>query len=143
MNPFETKGYIEKNGELVRIQAAAEPQAGVEPVGSPQCHFEPRPSTDEQRLNKTEKAFLRHLRRLNPPYLGIQNITLKLGDDCRYTPDLNHINENGRLVFIEIKGWMRDDALVKLKVAARTFPLFDFVLVRKTGTGWSITAVKP
>jgi hypothetical protein len=117
-------------------------------------NFEQSKSTDEAKLNKTEKAFLAYLRLLNPPYIGVQNITLKLGDDLRYTPDFNSINENGRFVFWETKGpklnskgnptgIFKDDARVKLLTAARQFRMFDFYLVRKNGTGWDINQVKP
>jgi len=73
----------------------------------------------------------------------IQNITLKLGDDCRYTPEFNYVDEKGRFTIVEVKGFMRDDAQVKLKVAARLFRRFNFVLVKKKGTGWDISEVKP
>jgi hypothetical protein len=49
----------------------------------------------------------------------------------------------GRFTIVEVKGFMRDDAQVKLKVAARLFRRFDFVLVKKKGTGWDISEVKP
>jgi len=100
-------------------------------------------NTDEQKLNKTEKAYLAYLRVLNPPYLGIQNITLKLADDTRYTCDFNWKNEDGRIVFDEVKGFMRDDAKVKIKVAARLYRFFTFRIVRKTKTGWDIEDVNP
>ena len=100
-------------------------------------------STDEQKLNKTEKAYLCELRRLGSPWVGIQNITLKLGDDCRFTPDFSYISVNGELVFVDVKGFCRDDALVKLKTAARQYPLFRFVIIKKTKCGWEETQIKP
>lgn len=51
-----------------------------------------------------------------------EKITLKLADDCRYTPDFAIVENDGRLVFEEIKGFWRDDAKVKIKVAAAQFP---------------------
>jgi hypothetical protein len=109
-------------------------------------------STDEQKLNKTERAYLAHLRSIGYDWIGIQCITLKLGDDCRYTPDLWTIESQdsnmpmarGRLVAREVKGFMRDDALVKIKVAARMFPFVVFVLVRRQKSGgWDTQIVKP
>jgi hypothetical protein len=93
-------------------------------------------STDEKKLNKLEKAWLRELRRLNPPWIGIQCVTLKLADDCRYTPDFPTIDPNGLIVFYETKGFMRDDAAVKIKVAARLFRWAKFVLVTKEKGQW-------
>jgi hypothetical protein len=67
-------------------------------------------------------------------------ITLKLADGVRYTPDFTVLTIGPRLEFHEVKGYMRDDARVKLKVAAAMFP-FKFLLVRKSGRGWEITEV--
>jgi hypothetical protein len=136
LNPFAGKGYREVNGELVRSDLETIAKAFAE------TDFSITPSTDEQKLNRTERAYLSHLRMLYTE-AGIQDVTLKLGDDCRYTPDFRTIDENGRFVFHEVKGFMRDDAQVKLKTAARKFLMFTFVLVRKNGAGWDITTVKP
>lgn len=101
------------------------------------------PSTDERKLNKTERAYLDYLRALNPQWLGIQNITLKLGYDTRYTPDFFGIDTLGVIHAREVKGFWRDDAKVKIKVAARLFPWIKFTVAMKTKTGWSHTEVKP
>jgi len=106
--------------------------------------FAVRPITDAAKLNKTEQARLWHLQALKVPALGIQAITLKLGDDCRFTPDFNYIGENGEMVFEDVKGFQRDDALVKIKVAARTYTWARFLIVKKDGkVGWEITEIKP
>lgn len=60
-------------------------------------------------------------------------MTFRLGDDCRYTPDFMAIKDN-ELIAYEIKGFMRDDALVKIKVASRLFGFIRFVLVTREGT---------
>lgn len=102
-----------------------------------------RPNTDEKKLNKTEAARLAHLRALKLPAIGIQNHTLKLADDCRFTPDFNYIDENGVLTFEDVKGFQREDALLKIKFAARTFTHFRFLIVKKDGrVGWEVTEVK-
>jgi hypothetical protein len=48
----------------------------------------------------------------------------------RYTPDFFVVNADGEIEFHETKGFMRDDARVKLKCAAEQYP-FRFVLVTK------------
>jgi hypothetical protein len=101
------------------------------------------PSTDEAKLNKTEKLFLARLRMLDYPWIGVQSITLKLGDDCRYTPDFSVIDQNGHFIIYETKGHMRDDAKVKLQVAARDFPMFKFIVVKLVNNQWEETPVKP
>jgi hypothetical protein len=101
------------------------------------------PSTDEKKLNKTEKAFLNVLRSRGLQWIGIQNITLKLADDTRYTPDFFYIHD-GKLNANEVKGFFRDDAKVKIKVAARLFPWIRFTLVFKgKGSAWEYREVKP
>jgi hypothetical protein len=104
--------------------------------------FKIRKNTDEEKLNKTEKAYLAYLRGLNPQWLGIQNLTLKLGDDTRYTPDFVAIDSTGVFHAREVKGFFRDDAKVKIKVAARQFPWIRFTLAFKNGSGWKHEEVK-
>ena len=72
-------------------------------------------------------------------------VTLKLAPDTRYTPDFMVVNADSEIEFHEVKGFMEDDAWVKLKVAAERFPEFHFVLIRrkakKDGGGWDIKRV--
>lgn len=72
-------------------------------------------------------------------------ITLKLADDCRYTPDFLVMLADHSLECHETKGFMRDDAQIKLKLAAQTFP-FRFLLckkqTKKQGGQWVITEAK-
>lgn len=103
------------------------------------------------KLNKTEAAFEAYLKARYDHedwVLGSQNITLQLGNGVRYTPDFNAFSRRGdmRPMFWEVKGHMRDDAAVKLKVAAALYPQFDFALVKKhgkTALGWRIEEVLP
>jgi hypothetical protein len=104
--------------------------------------FEIKPSTDEAKLNKTEKAWLEELRRRGVVNIGIQDVTFKLGADLRYTPDFNALI-NGRWVYWEVKGFMRDDARVKLLAAARKYRHLDFVLVTREKGHWIETEVRP
>jgi hypothetical protein len=71
-----------------------------------------------------------------------QGITLKLGDDCRYTPDYLVVRDDWTCELHEVKGFMRDDSLVKLKVCARMYP-FRVLVVRKTTAGFERTPVAP
>ena len=67
-------------------------------------------------------------------------ITLRLGPDCRYTPDFLVVPWGWPVVPLElheVKGkYAREDALVKLRAAAGAFPEFRFVLARLVGTTW-------
>lgn len=102
-----------------------------------------RVSTDEQGLNKLERRFLARLRTLGYPYIGVQNLALKLANDTRYHPDFLVVDENGYLVCYETKGFLRDDSYVKIKVAARQFPFMRFVLVYWKNQQWEEKEVKP
>lgn len=99
-------------------------------------------STDEEKLNKTERAFLAWLRASHTQWIGIQAITLKLGHDCRYTPDFASTDLYG-LVFWEVKGFWRDDARVKIKVAARMYPWARFSAVQRVKGAWKFETIKP
>lgn len=100
-------------------------------------------SADEAKLNKTERAYLAFIRCLGFAWIGVQNVTLKLADDTRYTCDFFVIDKNGHAQGREVKGFFRDDAKVKIKVAARLFPWIEFQVVRKSKNGWEHQTVKP
>ena len=67
-------------------------------------------------------------------------VTLRLAKRTSYTPDFMVVGTDERIEFHETKGFMRDDANVKLKVAAATFP-FVFKLVTRKGGTWTISEV--
>lgn len=101
-----------------------------------------KPTTDVQKLNKTEAAFLNHLNAGKHLFVLTQAITLKLGDDCRYTPDFVTIDPTVITAW-EVKGFWRDDARVKIKCAARMFPWIRFVAVQLSKTNWTFEAINP
>jgi hypothetical protein len=72
-----------------------------------------------------------------------EKVTLKLADDTRYTPDFWVVYPTGRVEFIEVKGFWRDDARVKIRVAAAQFPEFAFHAARKDRGGWQIESFSP
>lgn len=70
-----------------------------------------------------------------------EEITLKLADDCRYTPDFAVIENDGTLRFEETKGgFIREDAWIKIKVAARRFSCRFTVYQLKKGE-WTIREI--
>lgn len=71
-------------------------------------------------------------------------ITLKLAPRTTYTPDFLVLSADGYVELHEVKGgFHRDDARVKLKVAATLFPWFAFTLATYKGKKWSLTEVEP
>lgn len=97
--------------------------------------------TDEHKLNKTERAYLNYLRASGVKWIGVQNITLKLAHDCRLTVDFVYFDEE-QLVFVDVKGFQREDALIKMKVAARLFPFWKFQIVSRIDRGWRVKDVR-
>lgn len=96
-------------------------------------------------MNKTEAEYATILEarlRVNQiESYAYEKVTLKLANDCRITPDFLVINALGEVEFHEVKGGLiREDAAVKLKVAASSFP-FRFMLAQKKGKNWTITEV--
>lgn len=101
-------------------------------------------------MNKTEAAYAVHLeyRRLQGEVLWFrfEGMKFRLADSTFYTPDFAVMLADNSLECHEVKGApMRDDAAVKLKVAADMYPI-RFLLVRarpkKDGGGWSIEGVQ-
>jgi hypothetical protein len=148
----EAQRRREGNGEAGPLEDTETTQTSIAPKGVPcsaplrlcgETDLREQKTTDEQKLNKLERDWLRELR-LTHPSVGIQDITLKMADDVRYTPDFNVVDANGQLVFYETKGkrfW--DDAKVKLRVAARQWRCFRFVLVTRDNGQWLETPVPP
>jgi hypothetical protein len=67
-----------------------------------------------------------------------EKVTLKIADDCRFTPDFFVVTADDLIEFHETKGFMRDDAAVKIRVAADRFPMFKFVLVQWKSKQWTV-----
>jgi hypothetical protein len=99
-------------------------------------------------MNKLEESYSRELdvrkRAGEIQWFAWEGVKLRLADRTFLTPDFAVINAASELEFHECKGFMEDDAAVKLKVAADRFP-FRFVLVRarakKHGGGFEIEEV--
>ena len=61
-----------------------------------------------------------------------------------YTPDFMVIRNEGQVELHEVKGsFVRDDAAVKLKVAASTYPEFRFVLATRPKRTWVCVVIEP
>ena len=109
----------------------------------------PRLRQDRTGLNKTEAAFLAHLHSLysgKGVHITAQGMTLKLANGVRYTPDFivalsPVVQDIAQVLAFETKGFLRDDAGVKIKVAAQQWPWIAFHLVTKRKGGWDVERV--
>lgn len=118
------------------------------------CHKKGQPVEPEEEMpkpildpyshyaNKTEEAYGAFLEGKTKYFLNglldyrYEPLKFKLADKTYYTPDFMLIY-NTHIEFHEVKGFKRDDAMVKLKVVARLFPWFKFVLItRSKDGGW-------
>lgn len=92
-------------------------------------------------MNKLERAFWERLGAAQKANhfetIWREPITLRLAGRTTYKPDFMTLSIfNNQLAFWETKGFMRDDAAVKLKVAAAQFPCFRWVLVQRDRRKW-------
>lgn len=82
-------------------------------------------------MNRTEATYAQGLEALRRAgrveAYWYEGITLKLGPDCRYTPDFLVQMSDGELQLHECKGFRRDDAMVKLRTCLDKFPFRIFV----------------
>jgi hypothetical protein len=69
-----------------------------------------------------------------------ESVKFRLAPKTFYTPDFMVIYPDG-IGFHETKGFMRDDANVKLKVVAETYQWFDFLLVEWRQKAWKFTEI--
>jgi hypothetical protein len=127
----------ERGVEPVPIRAPAPPAA--EPMtapGRPKV-TQPRPGV----MNRTEQAYADHLESLvragELRRYYFEAVKFRLGPRCFYTPDFLLVWADGRLEMHEIKGFMRDDAQVKMRWFVKEFPELPLVVVRRVGDGWT------
>ena len=99
------------------------------------------------RMNKTEARYGLYLTALM--HAGVidswafEDVKLRLADKTFYTPDFMVIqpSSDGNLLleFHEIKGYERDDAIVKFKCAAERFHRFRFKMIKLVKGEWIVT----
>ena len=70
-------------------------------------------------------------------------IKIRLAKKCYYTPEFHVIDQNGQHEFHEVKGFWRDDARVKIKVAAEQCRWAQFVVVTCTKNAFKFEDVNP
>jgi hypothetical protein len=95
------------------------------------------------KMNRTEAAYAEVLRSLlklgEIADFAFEPVRLRIGKDWKtsYTPDFLVLTSDGLIEAHEVKGFWRDDARVKIKVAAHLYPAIKFIAVsREKGAGW-------
>ncbi|MBN9601833.1 MAG: DUF1064 domain-containing protein [Afipia felis] len=90
-------------------------------------------------MNKTEAAYAQHLDLLvktgDVLWYRFEGLKFRLADKTFLTPDFVVMTRGGLIELHDVKGFMMDDANVKMKVAADQYP-FEFFIIRKRGSFW-------
>ena len=104
----------------------------------------PEPKRRRGRMNKTEAAYALHL--AAQQHIGqinlflFESVKLRLADKTWYCPDfLVWFTGAETPDFHEIKGFERDDAIVKFKCAAELFHRFRFKMIKRVNGEWVTT----
>ncbi|MBW3512907.1 DUF1064 domain-containing protein [Janthinobacterium sp. NKUCC06_STL] len=95
-------------------------------------------------MNQTEAAYARTLELRKAAgevaWYKFEGLKFRLADNTFYTPDFAVQLADGALEAHEVKGYMMEDANVKIKIAADMYPL-RFVAVQvlsKKAGGWKV-----
>lgn len=87
----------------------------------------------DDRMNKTERAYADHLYGLQLAKQILQyefeGLKLRLGKGSWYTPDFYVVTPE-RFELHEVKGFWREAARVRIKVAAARHPHFKFIVIK-------------
>ena len=110
-----------------------------------------KPTQPKQRKNKTEAEYgqlLEARKRMGEiKDYGFERMKLRLADDVLYIPDYDAVLDDNTVEIHEVKGFLRDDARIKIYTAARMYPHFKFWLIKKRrqkdGGGFSAERIWP
>jgi hypothetical protein len=85
-------------------------------------------------------AVIYHAIRLN---LSAAHIEGERMAGCWYTPDFLGVDQGGHVCLFETKGFWREAAKVRIKVAASQYPMFRFFVVTREKGEWRFAEVLP
>jgi len=90
-------------------------------------------------MNRTEAAYAAHLELLKASgdvlWWKFEGLKFRLADKTFLTPDFVVMTRSGLIELHDVKGFLMDDANVKMKVAASMYP-FEFFIIRKSKSFW-------
>jgi hypothetical protein len=95
----------------------------------------------KREMNATESAYASHLEALKRAgqvlWWRFEPMRLRLANGAWFKPDFGVKLRDGSLEFHETKGFWREAARVRIKVAAELFPFRFIAVTRKKGGGWA------
>lgn len=139
--PYASRSFLARNG-LTQKAPAVDLSHDPHDV-TPASHALRQ---DRRGLNKTEAAFAEWLRETYRTEPMREGLGFRLGNGCVYWPDFITFQSFPSVRAYEVKGFMRDDAAVKIKAAATRFPSVQFFLAfrdKSKPSGWRIEEVLP
>ena len=126
--------------DLRKMGFSDEQIAAAEVDGKPLAEVDKKKPSRVEGMNKTEAQYSYELDWRKQEGVveeyWFERVKLKLAYKTFYTPDFLVRYTDGRLVFVEIKGFLRDDAAVKFKLAREMFPWAEFVMLRRVKGEW-------
>jgi len=133
-------GYVAKDGKAVKVGSGVAAKDAAQTQNSTAATASPYRSKTEATYAAFLDALIRSGEILNWRY---EAVTLRLGDRVRFTPDFRVEDREGRIELHEVKGaYTREDARVKLQVAATLFPEYRFQLCTYSKGNWTIARVR-
>lgn len=123
--------------QITRQMAGTPPPGPPAPAASPGPLAAPQPTPTRSKMNRLEAEFAALLdiaqRRGVVAGWGFEVTRLRLAHGAWYTPDFTvWFSAPGvAVVHYETKGFWREAALLRIKVAADRYPCYAFVAVRK------------
>lgn len=137
--------------QLSNQSRKAAPSAYSEASGAttPRSKAKIRQDVQASGMNKSETRYAEilecRLKRGEIHRWDFEPIRLKLGPDNKttYTPDFMVIGNDGFIELIDVKGgFIMEDAMLKLKLAAKLFPMFTFRMAQYRNGEWTETELK-
>lgn len=132
------------NVEAHQAKVATWRAPGAVEARKPRVDYIPIRERKKRGMNGLERAFAQHLEFRKQAgelvWWGFEPIRIRLADGTFYKPDFVTVDANGRTEVWETKGFFREAAKVRIRVAAENFP-WPFFIVVKAGGGFRVTRV--
>lgn len=122
------------------VEKQLRPTGKAQPVGL-NPSGKRKPAHTRGVMNKTEARYadMLEIQRIAGDVLwyGFEFLKFRLGDGAWFTPDFIVIFASGEIHAVEVKGFLREAAGVRFRVAADKYPWLTWVMVERKDGAWS------